>query len=75
MPALFLLPILTLRDIRNHYAQRAQDRRPLAGRMGQKNLIAASGVSGNATYFGLPIITALFGAEGLAIYLFAIWAA
>ena len=37
---------------------------------GTENLIAASGVNGNAIYFGLPIITALFGAEGLAIYLF-----
>ncbi len=37
---------------------------------GSANLIGAGGVNGNAIYFGLPLISALFGAEGVGVYLF-----
>lgn len=33
-------------------------------------LVGSAGVNGNALYFGLPIIWALFGAEAVALYLF-----
>ena len=37
---------------------------------GTANLVGAGGVNGNALYFGLPVILALFGPQGAGIYLF-----
>lgn len=37
---------------------------------GTANLMGAAGVNGNAIYFGLPLIIAMFGPEGAGIYLF-----
>lgn len=37
---------------------------------GTANLMGAAGVNGNAIYFGLPLIIAMFGTTGAATYLF-----
>ena len=37
---------------------------------GMANLIGGASVNGNAIYFGLPVILALFGPAGVAVYLF-----